>query len=122
MDEVDPSWLVELAALGLLFLYLGWRLDGATRLALRRQKASEKEWAHKAFDADSISPQIQQVRRDYVRVVRSRPCFPYGRRERVAKVRCAVGRLAFFQRLGWGTTSPANQQSSRVAESARSDG
>jgi len=111
MNEFDVSDLIPFLLLALLFGCLCWKADRPTRLALREQKASEKDWSHKGFEAMSISPQIQELRRNYMPAVRSHRYFPCGRRERIARARCAIGRLSFFRTLKTEPSPRASQQS-----------
>lgn len=114
-DEFDTSELIGVIVLMLLFAFLCWRLDRPTRLALKRQKSSEKEWSQKGFDAASVSSQIRELRRNFVPAVRAHNSFGYGRRERIAKARCAVSRFCFFQRFRSQASLSASQQSGEIA-------
>lgn len=82
-----------------LFAYLCWSLDRPNRLALAKQQAHDDERPGKGFEAASISPKIEHLRRNYISAIRSHRPFPCGRRERIATARVAVGRLSFFQHL-----------------------
>jgi hypothetical protein len=109
VNEFGSNGLIGFVVLVVLFAYLSWRVDRPTRLALRKQKTSQKGWGHEGFEAESISRQIQELRRDYLSAVRSRHCFPRARRERMANARQAISCLSFFRKL------PLNRPSETAA-------
>jgi len=97
-----------LSALLLLTAYLsisiGWR-----RRKLRRQQLADRlpdqpgdgqfrrHWQSQVFDASSIAPQVQQIRRDPVSAIRHRPWHAGYHQLLLASARETILNLAYFQ-------------------------
>jgi len=58
----------------------------------------ERQWQGRPFDANTIAPRIQQVRRDYVTEVQAHYSFGGYRGQLLASTRRTVASLPFFQR------------------------
>ena len=94
MTELDFYLLIALAV---LVAYLLWSFNRRLNAEIARVESRQREWDCKGFEAASISPRIELLRRDYARAARTRRSFDHARVEKVAKARCLVRELSFFR-------------------------
>jgi hypothetical protein len=96
MTELDFYLPVALAV---LIAYLLWSFNRRLNSEIARAEARQKDWKHNGFEAATVSPKIEMLRRDYVGAVRSRRTASCSHSERVVRARCAVRKLSFFRRI-----------------------
>src|SRR5438309_9618308 len=98
--------ILQLSALAVLITYLcvsaclrhreAWR---QRREDLASERAFRKHWQPTALDSSSISQQVEQLRRDYLAAVHSRPRQAGYRSRLIGSVRDAILRLSYFRNL-----------------------
>ncbi len=94
MTELDfclPIALVVLVA------YLLWSFNRRLNAEIAKAESRYRDWQSHGFEAATVSPKIELLRRDYVTAVRSRHPAGFSHAERVARTRCAIHELSFFR-------------------------
>jgi len=97
-DMTDLDFCLPIA-IAVLIAYLLWSFNRRLNAEIAKTEARHKDWGHKGFEAATISPRIELLRRDYVSAVRSRRAAGCSHIERIARARCAVRELSFFRRI-----------------------
>jgi len=96
MTELDfclPIALVVLVA------YLLWSFNRRLNAEIAKSESRYRDWQGHGFETTTVSPKIEDLRRDYVSAARSRRSASFSHTERVARTRCAVRNLSFFRRI-----------------------
>jgi hypothetical protein len=109
MTELDfclPIALVVLVA------YLLWSFNRRLNAEIAKAESRYRDWRSHGFEAATVSPKIELLRRDYVSAVRIKRPFAGARVEKVARARCAVRELSFFRQIR-GVTEPAEQSNEK---------
>ena len=96
MTDFDIYLLIALAV---LVAYLLWSFNRRLNAEIAKAESRYREWQGHGFEAASVSPKIERLRRDYVGAVRSRRPASCSHMERVARARFAVRDLSFFRRI-----------------------
>jgi hypothetical protein len=94
----DLDFCLPIAVVALI-AYLLWSFNRRLNREIARTEARYKDCQGKGFEATTVSPKIERLRRDYVSAIRSRRPAGCSRIERVANARCAVRELSFFRRI-----------------------
>jgi hypothetical protein len=97
-DMTDLDFYLPIA-LVVLLAYLLWSFNRRLNAEIARVQARYKDWHGHGFEAATVSPKIEILRRDYVSAVRSRRPVACSHNERVAMARCAVRELSFFRMI-----------------------
>ena len=109
MTEID---LYLLIALAVLVAYLLWSFNRRLNAEIAGAESRYRDWKGHGFEAATISPKIELLRRDYVGAARIKRPFACARVEKVARARCAVRELSFFRQTR-GDTESADQSNEK---------
>jgi hypothetical protein len=105
-------------ALVVLLAYLLWSFNRRLNAEIAKAQARHRDWHGHGFEAATISPRIEILRRDYVSAVRSRRPIACSHNERVAMARCAVRELSFFRMICGAAAERSDEKPTPGATSA----
>ena len=100
------SFIFEWGVLALIVAYLAASVWGQYRLGRAQRRKYERECPRRAFDGSMISPQIEQLRRNYLAATYQRPHQAYHRKAELTAAKHAVLEFSYFRGR---QTSPASR-------------